>query len=109
MREVQIVRWCDGDHAEPEPATVERVVALDGDPPIVLDLCAKHDELFIELIDLLEFGSPVPTTPNQQGRRTRGEGLNTICPICGHNAKNRSALGTHMRDRHKTGLKASGA
>ena len=95
MREVQIVRWCDGDHSEPEPAVIERTVVVDGCDPILLDLCAEHDsQFFVPMLVLMEFGVPVDTSV-----------ASTTCGRCGFQSKSRAALGQHMRARHGTGLK----
>ena len=45
MREIQVIRWCDGEHVDREPAVIEREERLGG-TPVLLDLCEPCDEAF---------------------------------------------------------------
>ena len=103
MKHVQIVAFCDGDHADGEqvPATRERTVTLDRNKPIVLDLCDSCNEVFfVNMLEvLLSRGSLAEDQPKPVRRRS-GEGKSTTCPDCGLVSTSREALGQHTRKQH---------
>lgn len=117
-RTVVVQKWCDGEHDEPAEATAERVVAVDGGRPVLLDLCAEHDKFIEDLTVLMASGvdAAAAEPPTQVVRRPRGgrppkEGanVNRTCPICGFTSASRGALGQHLQHRHQTNLRGANA
>lgn len=122
MREIQVNAFCDLDHDEKVPATVERTVSIDGSDVVVLDLCEEHDsEVFTIVLVAMERGAVVQAPPEQPRKRTR-TGRNPhherkhesehpsdpkyrTCPECGFVSRTRSSLGQHLSARHQKGFK----
>lgn len=120
-KEVQIIGWCDGEHATRTHSDVERVVALDGGRPVALDLCSEHDQLFEQLFVLMENGSPVAVDPTERrgpGRPPKARGgqhpmVESTCEFPGCDkgpggkafvAQSRTGLGAHMTRSHSVSL-----
>lgn len=105
-KQIQILAFCDGDHEQDTPATVERTLSLDG-KPWVNDLCERCDRQFIwPLLSLSEAGAEPPDPPPRPSRSRKGIGgakprnLPTVCPDCGYECPTRSALGQHVKAKH---------
>lgn len=123
MREIQVNAFCDLDHDEKVPATIERTVSIDGSDVVVLDLCDEHDsEVFTIVLVAMERGAVVQAPPEQPKQRAKRAGRKNphherryeseyptdpryrTCPDCGFVSVSRSALGQHVSVRHQKGL-----
>lgn len=105
-RTVTVHHWCDMDHERQTPATVERVVALDGEPPRRLDLCDGCDEDWILTLRAALYDKGVPLDGQEVAEPVTEQPDATLrCPECGKKSSSRSSLGAHARRIHNTGLK----
>lgn len=126
-KEVQVVAWCDGEHDERVPATVERRGPLDGET-YLLDLCERCDRAYArawaQVQEWLARGvseGRARKSPYPKNRAPRGQGTTPppspefdtpfmrTCqePDCidertgvRYVAPTRSALGQHVKVKH---------
>jgi hypothetical protein len=109
MKEIKVVTWCDACGEDRIPADQSVTMSIGRTKPRTIDLCDMHHKELIVPVDYLlhawgvgEESAPRPTAA-QRGPRTIKP--NPPCPDCGHQSPNRSALGTHTKNRHDKGLK----
>lgn len=106
MREIQVVKWCDGEHIERQPGTVER-----REQGTLLDLCESCDGAFekdlMVVREWLRRGVPVekadPRVQSKSGHHlTEFQLQETPCPEpgCDHVAVTRTSLNQHVRKIH---------
>lgn len=117
-RELKLITWCDGEHGDEDVrATVVRTLAVDGDKPVLLDLCEVCDKTVQDLMVFMERGVPASkavSAPQTRGRkadtlpvkavapRPRADGKDRVdCPECEYVGNTRSALGQHLKTRHE--------
>lgn len=111
MREIQVHKFCD-NHMPTEKvvATKSRVIAIDQQPPVELDMCDDCNTIFDGLAELMAKGSVLP---DRRGRvRGAGKGPRKIdkdgaClePGCDYESTDRKNLGQHMRREHGKGFR----
>jgi hypothetical protein len=121
MREVVVLRFCDGDHIEQVSATVEEVEGFGGEP-MLLDLCNPCFEVYRKDVatvqEWLRRGVPAAKAvtgpaPVRRPRarptgRKRKEDLTTTCNQCGYTCPTRTALGQHTKQKHDMTLTEAG-
>lgn len=113
MKEVTIVAYCDGNHENREPSSVERTVTIDGSKPVILDLCGECDKAILALLALMEQGAVLPQAKKPAAKKaspteasvTALSNESLSCPECEYTGPNRAALGQHTRGSHGKGLK----
>lgn len=113
MKEIKVIAWCDGNHDEGEMIQADGAVtiAFGKGKPRTVDLCKSCNEDMIEPVMAMfgQFGvtddGSISTGLAGIEPRRRARKPNPPCPDCGHQSPNRSALGTHMKNRHDKGLK----
>lgn len=120
MREMQVLKWCDGKHGDDRAyvhADHEVVVAFDRGKNQLLDLCDGHyDEFVVPLLTLLDEkgvnvdqiahkGKVHNLVKSQRGVvSTKLPGGPCPEPGCGTTPPTRGALGQHLKQHHGTGL-----
>lgn len=125
MREVVVLRYCDGDHLDKVEAGISREETIGGEP-VVLDFCEPCDEAFEKDLATLRAWLvrgipaskvqpvPKPRRVSPSGKRIgrpRKEDLTRKCnqPGCEeYQAPTRSALGQHLKQKHQMTLAEAG-
>jgi hypothetical protein len=120
-RELRLITWCDGEHGDEDvAATVVRTLSVDGDKPVLLDLCEVCDKTVQDLILFMGRGVPASkaiAAPQARTRRAETLPVKAVAPRpradgkdrvdcmeegCGYVGNTRSALGQHLTSKHGT-------
>lgn len=113
MREVVIVKWCDGvihKGVNQTPATEEHIVSLDGQNLVQIDLCDSCDEIISELSEVLVSGVPVgKATKGKVNRISTSAPKSFHCPLCDYTARSDSGVKQHLKKFHDTTASALAA
>lgn len=100
MREIQVIKWCDGEHEERVAADITHTISVDGSKEFEIDLCYTCDTVMV--LPLLSVAEEV--LPKKK-RGPKKQDLTTTCSICGFVSSSRDALGVHARRTHNKGLR----